>query len=238
MSQPNLLALPLEISLEILSHLQINDVWHWACASRHAQKIAQVALHQRFRQVVAPFVRAASFGMVLKENEAVISGLVALQFAEGPTNWQPTKMDVYAPFSTFSTIVQYLIGVEKYEEYSESGGDTHPVANANAGGMETVEENEDEEGSLRVVTVRKGNLRVDVTCSSTDAALYPISFLGCTTAVNYLGMDQFGCAYPAFTLRRRCLECCPGREKTAVLMAQYEKIGYRICSLRYVCMRS
>lgn len=221
---------PVEVCTEFLSHSSVRNVWAWACAFKRGQGIAQDALRDRYRSLVRPFVDPIAFRRVLKENEAVISGSIALQFAEGRTEWQPHDMDVYVPFDNFWNVVQYLIVQEGY------GDPGPPVVN--------VANNDDDEeqdgygrmaGVFEMVSMRKGDRRVDVLRSKSDSALHPISYFWGTLVMNYLGADSFGCAYPDLTFSRKCLVTPIARlngtyatERVARCVDKYEERGYEI----------
>lgn len=243
MSRTNLVAFPLDITLQILHHCTVNDIWHFACTSSHAQAIAHEALHHRFCEVVAPFTGAVNFGAMLRESESVVSGLGALQFAEGQTVRRPYILDVYTPFSTFDIVVRYLVDVEGYEDNShtaeEEMGTQDAIANADADEIgDTVDEDHDNDegktGVYQVASLKRGERQINVTRSNTDAALYPISFLDCTMAMNYLNDGQFGCGYPAYTFRRQCLQYGRASDRRMKWMTEHEHSQYEVMKARYV----
>lgn len=95
-------------------------------------------------------------------------------------------------------------------------------------------------GAARIVRLRRGDTRVDIICSKTDAALHPISYFWGTAVMNYLGADRVGCAYPLLTFQHKCLvtpvariDGAPASKRVERCIGKYEERGYVVHMSRY-----
>lgn len=140
-------------------------------------------------------------------------------------------------------------GEEDVEMGDNGGEDVDDAEGEDEGEDEDEDEDEDDAedegygrlaGAARIVRLCRGETRVDIICSKTDAALQPISYFWGTAVMNYLGADRVGCAYPRLTFQHRCLvtpvariDGAPASKRVERCIAKYEERGYLVYMSRY-----
>lgn len=92
----------------------------------------QQHLRSRFRNTVTPFVSDVD-GLcdVMRENDAVLSGSLALQFLDPSfvKSWivRPGDMDLYTPLGSHQEMVNYLVFKEGYNVETQHLADDPPL---------------------------------------------------------------------------------------------------------------
>lgn len=132
---------------------------------------------------------------LLRECNAVVSGSLALQFFEGPTDWQPSDMDVYLNLNQMTTMHKHLITVQDCNYY----------------GTKTAEEVD--YPTLHIREVRTYGRRDDVMANSKiqlivfERNINPLSAIiegfHSTTVVNLLTATEAISVFPLTTFIRR-----------------------------------
>lgn len=156
-----------------------------------ASPIFRFFVKNRFEQdkdaLIRPFITDGDkFRDKMRATESLISGSLALRLVDRTADWKVGDMDLYVPQHHFSSFVAYLLQIEHYDFDPDFVGNHHTWYKP---------------GILRVTKLRRPGTKVsiDVICSQTDSAAFPLAHYYGTHVLNYISWDSFCCAYPKMT---------------------------------------
>lgn len=219
----NLLDLPLEVLIHVLSSLTLADMrmlmlvnvgWRW---------LIQSFLSRKYHIALLPYINDPSaFRDVLRDSHSVISGSFALDFALHGTTRPAFKVgdiDVYSGVANGITVIEYLRRQEGYLAIPLPASPCFPWIDDYDGGISCV-----------VRMLHPHGRKIDVICSARPSALHPLAYFWGTPVMSFLTSDGFCSAYYDMTSRGvGCLN--PSRWLTPRIhrcLQKYEKRGFKI----------
>ncbi len=182
-------------------------------------------LDKRYHQALRRFVHDTDgFRSTLRVFQGVVSGSFALRFLRHPRDpFIPRDLDVYVPRGYPFRVAHYLITVEGYSFNHRRWHNPYPDTSAHS-------------SIASVVTLERGDLRIDLVESTEASALYPIASFWGSHLVNFLGADSYCVSLDKMTFRglglisSSCLinnSTTTFSEEIQQLMSKYHGRGFR-----------
>ncbi|KAL6306070.1 hypothetical protein BKA93DRAFT_729994 [Sparassis latifolia] len=153
-----------------------------------------ILIHNEFSRtliaLLSPFiVNPRYFEACLVRTSSVISGYGAQWFIDRNMASFPTWLDICVPRTNMRMVHFCLMHRMRTTEIAVSSREEQQIL---ARGCTSV---------TRLLTSR--GFIINILCSASESALYPITHSWTTLLMNYVTPDNFGCAYPSLTLRNR-----------------------------------
>lgn len=219
----NLLALPLELLIQVLSSIPLRDMHSLLLVNTSWRWLVQSFLSRKYQLALLPYITdPSSFRDVLRNSHSVISGSFALDFSLHGTT-RPSidvgDIDIYAGVANAITIIEYLRRQEGYLAIPLSFLPCISFIDDYDGGIAAV---------VRMLHPR--GTKIDVICSSRISALHPLAFFWGTVVMAFLTSDGFCSAYQMLT---ECGIVClnPSRDMTPRIrrcIKKYQRRGFTI----------
>lgn len=179
--------------------------------------LAQQTLQAQLRRVVAGITpQVSEFLTVMDVTGTVLSGSNALRFADRKSLWIPNDFDFYCNgrgFLIFCAFLETYLGAELLEVHSDDSGHIpYPL-----------------KGVVEMRRYQTSLTRLDVMCSASPSALYPLTFFHSTLVMNAISANSICIAYPQHVVDRSGLLSMHGMGDIAREAAEkYETRGYQL----------
>lgn len=185
--------------------------------SSEGRRLAQRTLREQLQSVVLRIADdAEDFIGVMDVTGTIISGSNALRFADRQAVWVPNDIDFYCTprgFRIFCTYLEEYLGAVLIDEKINKQG----AYSFN--------------GFAQRRRYKAPMATVDVMCSTTSSALYPLTFFHSTLVMNALSANSICIAYPKDVAERTGTRSIYGLGSCGdAAVEKYESRGYQLLS--------
>jgi hypothetical protein len=217
----------------ILSHMSIPTLIRLAETARDCRHVVHFHIKGRLACLISPFFSDVdNFLSILTKTKSVISGSQALFFMMPTCHWIPNDMDVYTNETHYWRLLNYFEDECGYERVEGKSGSIRVVEE---GEEENIGKYNSTGGIAYVMSLKKGDRKVDVILSEQQASIYPLFFFHTTLVQNFISGKGFFSAYPTLTGMNRAIinpisfwPQLEPTEKTSLCLTKYSTRGFDI----------